>query len=696
MNDRHWRIYLRALVVFAVAMLCGIAGFVCVATAYAQDYDAQGLALRALSLPNTATTWTKPQTAPILDSGGAAMNVLAIGAKCDGRYVTGTGITVTAGSTAATVESGRFTTADIGKTIQIDAISYQGTITAIVDATHITLSAAPASAVSAADYFYATDDTAALTAYIATLSSATASLPSAPLRSLLIPAAHICLTDTLYLRSSMDIWGYGGGNFAMSSVTQRNASSGLRAKANLTGPGVVTQVNYFATNVGLHYLAIDGAKAQQTSAKSAAYILASPTSEDTAWFFDHVNFFGASGSCLYAGMYNRAQRVESSTMWQCGGAGIDLQSTDNLVNKTIVGQNGGAGIISNGGTNHFSDNDIFNNTGAGIIIPYSAAHAFLGSVTAGNYTITLNNGTAYTTSALAYNASAATVQAAIRGLATAFANVTVAVYPDGTTYRVEGVPPGTAISADLTGLTTTSAVATKFYQSVSADNRIMNNSIDDNGNQGIFVSQPRTIMMGNRFTGNSNNTNGGYAVIDLNYTVAPTPAGSILIGNVFVADQAVTNKPSFCIRLAGGALLTAVGNYSGSETGACAIVSSNVALSPGFNSLALSQNLNFFNSQTMNGYSDALGTTRTFTLNAGTGGLSGLGLMTFGANTAATGYAGEVAQAKVPYASTTAPNAGFCKLSWIAGTNSGTGKLIATCGTSTTATTVVDNVGAGF
>lgn len=44
----------------------------------------------------------------------------------------------------------------------------------------------------------------------------------------------------------------------------------------------------------------------------------------------------------------------------------------------------------------------------------------------------------------------------------------------------------------------------------------------------------------------------------------------------------------------------------------------------------------------------------------------------------------------------TAPGAAFCKEYWVAGTNSGTGKKIAYCGTSTTPVTLVDNVGGGF
>jgi len=59
---------------------------------------------------------------------------------------------------------------------------------------------------------------------------------------------------------------------------------------------------------------------------------------------------------------------------------------------------------------------------------------------------------------------------------------------------------------------------------------------------------------------------------------------------------------------------------------------------------------------------------------------------------AATLSIGEIGQAKIT-ASGTAPGGGFAKLEWVAGTNSGTCKLISYAGTSSTAVTIVDNVG---
>ncbi len=61
-----------------------------------------------------------------------------------------------------------------------------------------------------------------------------------------------------------------------------------------------------------------------------------------------------------------------------------------------------------------------------------------------------------------------------------------------------------------------------------------------------------------------------------------------------------------------------------------------------------------------------------------------------------TNIGSEFVMSKQTAAGTTAPGAGFCKLKWVAGTTSGTGKLMAYCGTSTTGTAIVDNVGAGF
>ena len=70
------------------------------------------------------------------------------------------------------------------------------------------------------------------------------------------------------------------------------------------------------------------------------------------------------------------------------------------------------------------------------------------------------------------------------------------------------------------------------------------------------------------------------------------------------------------------------------------------------------------------------------------------GMLQVGGSAFATAITGEFAIAKIT-ASGTAPGAGFMKLAVVAGTNSGTCKLIAYAGTSTTPTTVVDNVGAG-
>jgi len=60
--------------------------------------------------------------------------------------------------------------------------------------------------------------------------------------------------------------------------------------------------------------------------------------------------------------------------------------------------------------------------------------------------------------------------------------------------------------------------------------------------------------------------------------------------------------------------------------------------------------------------------------------------------TAAVMNSGELAGAKIT-ASGSAPGAGYAKMSWVAGTNSGTCKLISYAGTSTTPVTIIDNVG---
>lgn len=76
------------------------------------------------------------------------------------------------------------------------------------------------------------------------------------------------------------------------------------------------------------------------------------------------------------------------------------------------------------------------------------------------------------------------------------------------------------------------------------------------------------------------------------------------------------------------------------------------------------------------------------------GSLTVPGVTTLGATAQATGASGELAMAKIS-ASGTAPGAGFGKMEWVAGTTAGTCKLIAYAGTSTTPTTIIDNVGGG-
>jgi len=71
------------------------------------------------------------------------------------------------------------------------------------------------------------------------------------------------------------------------------------------------------------------------------------------------------------------------------------------------------------------------------------------------------------------------------------------------------------------------------------------------------------------------------------------------------------------------------------------------------------------------------------------------GRIGLGSTTLPVGQAGDIAQIKETDAAA-APGAGYAVLKWVAGTNSGTGKLICYAGTSTTPVTIVDNVGAGF
>jgi len=70
------------------------------------------------------------------------------------------------------------------------------------------------------------------------------------------------------------------------------------------------------------------------------------------------------------------------------------------------------------------------------------------------------------------------------------------------------------------------------------------------------------------------------------------------------------------------------------------------------------------------------------------------GYQMIGSNTPLTLSTGEIGITKIT-ASGTAPGAAGAKLSIVCGTNAGTAKIIAYAGTSTTAVTVLDNIGAG-
>jgi hypothetical protein len=88
---------------------------------------------------------------------------------------------------------------------------------------------------------------------------------------------------------------------------------------------------------------------------------------------------------------------------------------------------------------------------------------------------------------------------------------------------------------------------------------------------------------------------------------------------------------------------------------------------------------------TANGGDPRIGTSR-FSIGAAGGIVLGGGTPTLAAS--------EVGFSKIT-ASGSAPGASTCKEAWVAGTNANTCKKIAYCGTSTTPTTIIDNVGAG-
>jgi hypothetical protein len=251
-------------------------------------------------------------------------------------------------------------------------------------------------------------------------------------------------------------------------------------------------------------------------------------------------------------------------------------------------------------------------------------------------------------------------------------------------------------------------------------------SIDDNQRNGIDNESPAQIsILGTRIGDNSQATTNTYANILLNNAGVFTAAAAIW-------QQGLTNTPNYLIQqtgtigtvnfdpsnvVAGTPWATAQFSNS-SSSGTKYAVGSNIlstttqnsgwALTNGSHSSVLIQctlsGCDGGKIQLLNGGSalvslGADGSNDTINAGAHNITMTGAALMwngpiTLGSSTGATVSNGELAGTKIS-ASGTAPGAGYAKMEWVAGTNAGTCKLIAYAGTSTTPTTIIDNVGGG-
>lgn len=130
------------------------------------------------SLTGQATAAQLPSTinaSAIQDKGGQVYNVRAYGAKGDGIAIYNCSITT--GTAALACSTATFTSADVGKAIEVDGAAASSgnlvtTISAFTDATHVTIGTNASTTTSTANVVYGTDDSAAIQTLINTLNSA--------------------------------------------------------------------------------------------------------------------------------------------------------------------------------------------------------------------------------------------------------------------------------------------------------------------------------------------------------------------------------------------------------------------------------------------------------------------------------------------------------------------------------------------
>lgn len=587
-------------------------------TASPVDPAAPSSAARA-DLANVTDAVFAAKLDAVIAEAGVAIDVTAHGVTCDGRYVDGAadggeGITMVAGSRSARVELGLFTADDVGKTLIVESAGYSTTISAYVDELTITLATPAPQEITEAAYFYGTDNTGPLATLVSTVTG------FGPLRRLIFPQG-VCVTDTITVRPNMVFEGSGPGGWANNSPQQQNYATTLKARANLTGNALAEPGAYFFCNVTFRDIALDGSAGVQSAAKDGIRQPDSPVAQDPKWLFDNIYVFNTSGDGLYVGTYQRAARLINCSFWECEGNGARLEATDNQVYGCVFGFNALHGLRLGGGVQHVTSNDTFNNGRAGVWIDYTNAIGFM-TATGGTFTLTI--GSLGTTAAIAHDASPATIQTTIRAVDATLAAVTVYAPVDGPDWRIENIPAGQGITANTGSL----AGGTLTFVASSAQNVMLtSNSVDANGQQGVFTPQVATVIMGNKFTGNSRSANNTYAAIDLNSTIAPTPAGCVVIGNQFMIDASTANRPAYSVRATGGNTTVVLGNYAVEGSSVGGLINSGALLSASFNSLSFPAGLNVNNSQAITGYSDALNLSQTWRINSATG-AAGFGVLT--------------------------------------------------------------------
>ncbi|HET9179017.1 MAG TPA: carboxypeptidase-like regulatory domain-containing protein [Terriglobia bacterium] len=129
------------------------------------------------NLTGQATAAQLPPTinaSAIQDKGGQVFNVKAYGAVGNGVFLYNCSITT--GTAALTCTAGAFSAGDVGKLIEVDGAAASSgrlltTISAVTDATHLTLAANAGATTSTANVVYGTDDGPEIQSLITTLSA---------------------------------------------------------------------------------------------------------------------------------------------------------------------------------------------------------------------------------------------------------------------------------------------------------------------------------------------------------------------------------------------------------------------------------------------------------------------------------------------------------------------------------------------